>query len=129
MDIHYDNDTNNVSVAFELPGLQKEEVSINVHNNVLTVSGENKASSERNEGGYVVRERRYGKFTRSMSLPQGLKVSPINMLFNNGNSYELDAERRYQSIDGKWGFDNRLPEVNSRYRTKEGHYCLRVHAV
>ena len=48
-------------------------MSIDVHNNVLTVSGEDKASSERNEGGYVIRERRYGKFA-SLSLPQGLKV-------------------------------------------------------
>ena len=80
MDVHYDNDTNNVSVTFELAGLKKEDVSIDVHNNVLTVSGEDKASSERNEGGYVIRERRYGKFSRSLSLPQGLKVSILVIL-------------------------------------------------
>ena len=74
MDIHYDKDTNNVNMSFELPGLQKEDVSIDVHNDVLTVSGEDKISSERTEGGYVIRERRYGKFSRSLSLPQGLKV-------------------------------------------------------
>jgi HSP20 family protein len=83
MDLHYDKATNNINVAFDLPGLQKEDVSIDVHNNVLTVSGENKASSERTEGGYVVRERRYGKFTRSLSLPQGLKVSLQDLLFNS----------------------------------------------
>jgi HSP20 family protein len=82
VDVHHDKDTNNVNVTFDLPGLQKEDVSIDVHNNVLTVSGENNASSERTEGGYVVRERRYGKFTRSLSLPQGLKVSTLDMLFN-----------------------------------------------
>jgi HSP20 family protein len=75
MDVHYDKDTNNVNVTFELAGLQKEDVSIDVHNNVLTVSGEDKASSERSEGGYVIRERHYGKFSRSLSLPEGLKVS------------------------------------------------------
>lgn len=74
MDVQYDKDTNDVRVALELPGLQKENVSIGVHSDVLTVSGENKASSERSEGGYVVRERRYGKLTRSLPLPQGLKV-------------------------------------------------------
>jgi len=74
MDVHYDKDTKDVTVAFELPGLQKEDVSIDVHNDVLTVSGGNKASSDRSEGGFVVRERRYGKFTRSLALPQGLKV-------------------------------------------------------
>jgi HSP20 family molecular chaperone IbpA len=65
------------------PACRKEDVSIDVHNNVLAVSGENKASSERTDGGYVVRERRYGKFTRSLSLPQGLKVSLLDMLFNS----------------------------------------------
>ncbi len=75
MDVHYDKDTNNINVTFELPGLQKEDVSIDVHDNVLTVSGEDKKYSERSEGGYVIRERRYGKFARSLSLPQGLKVS------------------------------------------------------
>lgn len=75
MDIHYDTDANNVNVAFDLPGLKKEDVSIDVHNNILTVSGETGTSSERSEGGYVVRERRHGKFTRSLQLPQGLKVS------------------------------------------------------
>jgi HSP20 family protein len=75
MDLHHDKDTNNINVTFELPGLQKEDVSIDVHDNVLTVSGEHKASSERNEGGYVIRERRHGKFTRSLTLPQGVKAS------------------------------------------------------
>ena len=75
--MHYDKDTDNVNVTFELPGLQKEDVSVDVHNNVLTVSGEDKTSSEHSEGGYVIRERRYGKFLRSLSLPQGLKVSEL----------------------------------------------------
>jgi HSP20 family protein len=75
MDVHYDKDTNNVNVAFELPGLQKEDVSIDVHNDVLTVSGESKVYSERNDKGYVIRERRYGKFARGLSLPHGLKAS------------------------------------------------------
>jgi HSP20 family protein len=75
MDVHYDKDTNNVNVTFELAGLQKEDVSVDVHNNVLTVYGEDKTSSERSEGGYVIRERHYGKFSRSLTLPQGVKVS------------------------------------------------------
>jgi HSP20 family protein len=94
MDIHYDKDTNFVNVAFELPGLQKEDVSIDVHNDVLTVSGENKTSSERTEGSYVVRERRYGKFTRSLSLPHGLKVSCLDMVFNSGGTYDLTCRMR-----------------------------------
>ena len=78
--MHFDKETNNVNVTFELPGLQKKDVSIDVHNDVLTVSGEDKTFSERSEGGYVVRERRYGKFSRSLSLPHGLKVGTFAVI-------------------------------------------------
>ena len=63
-----------MTATFELPGLTKENVNIDVHNNALTVSGESQMSSERDENGYAVRERRYGKFSRSIPLPQGIKV-------------------------------------------------------
>jgi HSP20 family molecular chaperone IbpA len=68
LDVHYDRDTHNVNVTFELPDGQKEDVSIDVRNNVLTVSEGDKTSSERGEGRYVNRERRYGKFARSLTL-------------------------------------------------------------
>ena len=74
MNLQHKKDTNDIVATFELPGLQKDDVSIDVHNNVLTVSGQSNVSSERDEDGYVVRERRQGKFTRALSLPQGLKV-------------------------------------------------------
>jgi len=76
MDDHYDKDTNDISVAFKLPGLQKDDVLIDVHNinGVLTVSGGNKASLDLSKGSYVIHEWQYRKFTRSLALPQGLKV-------------------------------------------------------
>ncbi|KAI9450944.1 small heat shock protein [Lactarius psammicola] len=84
MDIHHDDKSNTVCATFELPGLQKEDISIDVNNNILTVSGETKQSTERNEEGYTLRERRYGKFLRSLSLPQGLKNEDIKATMNNG---------------------------------------------
>lgn len=81
MDVHEDDKNNTVTATFELPGLKKEDVTIDIHNNVLTVSGESKQSSEHDESGYVVRERRYGKFSRSISLLQGTKVRN-SMLFS-----------------------------------------------
>ena len=77
MDVHEDKEKNLVTATFELPGLTKENVNIDVHNNLLTVSGESKISSERDENGYAVRERRYGKFSRSIPLPQGIKVCDL----------------------------------------------------
>ncbi|KAF8266012.1 small heat shock protein [Lactarius quietus] len=84
MDIHHDDKANTVCATFELPGLQKEDVSIDINNNILTVSGETKQSTERNEEGYTLRERRYGKFSRSLSLPQGLKHEDIKATMDNG---------------------------------------------
>ena len=75
MDIHEDEKSNVVTATFELPGLKKEDVTIDIQNNVLTISGESRLSAERNEQGYAVRERRYGKFARSIPLSEGVKVS------------------------------------------------------
>ena len=78
MDVHEDAKSNLVTATFELPGLSKENVNIDVHNNLLTVSGESKIANDREENGYAVRERRYGKFSRSIPLPQGIKVSNLH---------------------------------------------------
>jgi HSP20 family protein len=111
MDVHYDKDANNVSVTFELPGLQKEDVSINVHNNVLTVSGERSTHSEHSDDGYVIRERRYGKFARGLSLPQGLRVSFYSGSYSTILLTSCFAERGHQSVHVKRRFEYRLPEV------------------
>ncbi|KAI0352948.1 small heat shock protein [Trametes cingulata] len=84
IDVHEDKDKNLVTATFELPGLKKEDVNIDVHNNVLTVSGETKQSEERNEQGYVVKERRYGRFSRSLPIPQGIKPEEIKASLENG---------------------------------------------
>ncbi|KZT74982.1 HSP20-like chaperone [Daedalea quercina L-15889] len=84
LDLHEDEKTNVVTASFELPGLKKDDVNIDVQNNVLTVSGESKVSSDRDEDGYAVRERRYGKFSRAIPLPQGIKHGDIKAHLENG---------------------------------------------
>jgi len=84
LDIHHNDQENTVTATFDLPGMQKEDVTIDVHNNILTVSGETKVASDRDEEGYTLRERRYGKFSRSMSLPQGVKNEDIKANMVNG---------------------------------------------
>ena len=74
VDVHEDKEKNLVTAQFELPGLTKDKVNIDLHDNVLTVSGESSISTEHDEKGYAVRERRYGKFSRSLPVPQGIKV-------------------------------------------------------
>ncbi|KZT18834.1 HSP20-like chaperone [Neolentinus lepideus HHB14362 ss-1] len=84
MDVHEDEKANLVTATFELPGLKKEDVQIDAHNNQLTVSGESKVSSEHEENGYAVRERRFGKFARRLQLPQGVKPEEIKASMENG---------------------------------------------
>ncbi|KAH9900707.1 HSP20-like chaperone [Cubamyces lactineus] len=84
IDLHEDKEKNLVTATFELPGLKKEDVNIDVHNNVLTVSGESKQSEEHTDHGFVVKERRYGKFSRSIPVPQGIKPEEIKANLENG---------------------------------------------
>jgi len=84
IDVHEDTQSNTVHATFELPGLKKEDVNIDVHNNLLTVSGESKISTERDENGYAVRERRFGKFSRSIPIPEGVKSEDIKASLDNG---------------------------------------------
>lgn len=78
MDLHEDAEKNLVTATFEFPGVSKENVSIDVHNNRLSVSAELKQASEFEEHGYAVRERQYGKFSRTLQLPAGVKVGKLN---------------------------------------------------
>ncbi|KAF8961400.1 HSP20-like chaperone [Flammula alnicola] len=84
MDLHEDSEKNLVTAAFEFPGVSKENVQIDVHNGKLIVSAETKQSSEHDENGYAVRERRFGKFSRTLQLPQGVKDDEIKASLENG---------------------------------------------
>jgi HSP20 family protein len=90
MDIRHDEKANTVTAIFDLPGLRKEDVTIDIHNNILSVSGETMESAQRDEEGYALRERRYGKFSRSLSMPQGTKVRLLyQTLFVRSPTYVL----------------------------------------
>ena len=78
MDVHEDAQNNLITASFELPGLTKENVNIDVHQNTLTVSGESKFEQNKDENGWAVRERRFGKFSRSIPLSAGVKVSLLS---------------------------------------------------
>jgi HSP20 family protein len=84
MDIHENAEANQVTATFELPGLKKEDVHIDYHNGRLTIGGETKSVSESDSRGYAVRERRYGKFRRTLQLPEGIKDNEIKAGMENG---------------------------------------------
>lgn len=73
-------------LSAELPGMTEENISIELENNVLTISGEK--SEERTEGDeerrYHLWERRYGAFQRSFTLPRTVKGDDIRANFDKG---------------------------------------------
>lgn len=77
MDVRESQDSTTVAATFDLPGFKPEDVAIDLQQDRLTVSGESATSSahEGNGHGYAIRERRHGKFSRTLQLPFGTKVS------------------------------------------------------
>ncbi len=71
-------------IRAELPGVKQEDVDITLQNGLLTISGEHKVDGEEKHGGYHLRERRYGAFRRSMTLPEGIDDSKIRAKFEDG---------------------------------------------
>ncbi len=71
-------------IKAELPGVKQEDVDITLQDNVLTISGQRKAEQEEERGGYYVRERQYGSFSRSLTVPEGVDESKIHARYENG---------------------------------------------
>src|SRR5436190_8573589 len=61
----------------DLPGLDKDDVDIEIKDGVLTVSGERKTEHEEARNGYHRVERAYGGFSRSLSLPRGVEAEKV----------------------------------------------------
>lgn len=71
-------------VTVDLPGIAKEDVTINFENDVLTVSGERTQTRDSENTTYYRSERFYGSFSRSFSFPKGVDVNGIQANFENG---------------------------------------------
>jgi HSP20 family protein len=74
----------NLVIKAELPGVKQEDVDITVHDRVLTISGQRREDTETERGGYHVRERRRGAFSRSVMLPQDVNEDRIRARYEDG---------------------------------------------
>ncbi len=82
MDVYETDDKLVVSV--ELPGMSAEDVEVQVEDSTLTVSGKRGFSSEVNEQHYHRVERRYGQFSRAVSLPPQVDAGTVDARFEGG---------------------------------------------
>ena len=68
----------------DLPGVTEDDVSIELNDGSLTVSGERKAEHDQRERGFYRLERQFGKFSRTLTLPDGIDGDQIKASFTSG---------------------------------------------
>ena len=68
----------------DVPGIKPDEVKIEVEDDVLTVSAEHEESEEETKDNYLCRERRYGSFSRSVRLPDGVTADQVEATCKDG---------------------------------------------
>ena len=73
-----------VVVRTAVPGVKPEEIDITITGNTLAIAGEAKAEEEVERGNYIRRERRYGRFSRSVTLPSGVEGEQAEATFEDG---------------------------------------------
>jgi len=89
-----------VMVHADLPGIKKEDINIELNDNVLTISGERKYEKKEENERFHRSERSYGKFVRSMQVPEGIKEQDIKAKFDNGVlelSFPKPAEQKKEA--------------------------------
>ena len=74
----------NILVEASLPGVKPEDIDITIEDNILTIKGATKTESERNGGEYLVRERRFGAFHRSLRLPNTVDTDRAAPSYEHG---------------------------------------------
>ena len=82
LDVSESNDAYTVKAA--IPGINPDEIEVTFTGNTLTIKGETKAEEEKEDQHYHLRERRYGSFTRSLTLPGKVEGDKINAAYEAG---------------------------------------------
>jgi HSP20 family protein len=77
-------DKENLYVKAEIPGVEKNEIKINIVGDILTISGEKKSEQKDESKNYYRVERNYGAFSRSFTLPAEVVVDKIAADYKEG---------------------------------------------
>jgi HSP20 family protein len=77
-------DDKEYQIRMDIPGMEKNDIKINVQDGRITVTGERKSEEKEEKRDFVRQERYYGSFYRSFSLPEKLKEDAIQASFKNG---------------------------------------------
>lgn len=100
LELHEDAD--HITVSLELPGVDRKEVTVTIHDNVLTISGERKQEREVKDNEVLRSERLYGRFERQVGLTQPVVADKVKAAFKDGVltvTLPKAAEAKPKSID------------------------------
>ena len=73
-----------LTVRADLPGMKKEDISIDVNDNAITIHGERRGEHEEEREGFYRSERSYGSFYRTIPLPDGAISDQAKANFKDG---------------------------------------------
>lgn len=72
------------TLTAELPGLTEKDINLTVADGVLEVTGEKQETTEQKEGGFLLKERRFGAFERRVALPDDADLDNIRARYVDG---------------------------------------------
>jgi HSP20 family protein len=78
------DEENKLFVTADLPGINKEDIEINLKENMLEISAKSGKEKETEEGGYIRKEREYTHFYRAVHLPTSVKEEGNTAKIENG---------------------------------------------
>lgn len=82
LDVYEEKD--HYTVKVELPGVNKEEVKLSLEKGTLTISGERKSDFSKENGELYHSERFYGRFQRTINLPESLDANKVKASYKDG---------------------------------------------
>jgi HSP20 family protein len=71
-------------MTFEVPGMEKNDIKVQIKDNVLSISGDRESRTEDSHENYIRREIRSGSFCRQFTLPRTVDTNTINAEYKNG---------------------------------------------
>jgi HSP20 family protein len=82
--LDFSEDEKNYIVRLEAPGIPKDDLDVNLENQVLTISGRRNFEKEEETEEYFWREREQGRFVRTVRLPTPVNAAKVEATYDNG---------------------------------------------
>ncbi len=79
-----EENTDGYVVRADLPGVNLDDISVNIHDDLLTINAETTADSSDEHSRVLMRERRFGKFSRSLRFPVPVNGDAVEASFDSG---------------------------------------------